>query len=130
MASFGSMTPTMGNANQVLGQPTALNQVGPGSANFNPQLFPQAPMSVQSPMSPQQNPGQPMTPQVPPPMQAPPQPQGMGQPQGTVGLPPQVPETMMILKALIDRQKLLGKHEEAVRNAILPQQMPPSRVTL
>ena len=122
MSSFGPMTPQIGNANQILGQPTALNQVGPSSASYNPALMgmpgqanptqnlPQAPqmqsMGAQGPVS------QPM-PQAP---------QPQVQPPPTVGMPPGPSETEMILKALISRLGVHSKHEEAVRNTLMPPQ--------
>ncbi len=120
MPSFGSMTPQMGNANQVLGAPTELNQVGPGAPNFQPGLLP-PPANVQGAPQMQGLPGaQPTPPQMPPPGQAPimpptPQPALPPQQGGVVGLPPAQSEAQMMVKALISRLANHTKAEEMQR---------------
>lgn len=119
MASFGSMTPVMGNANQVLGQPIALNQQGVGSSSFNPALFPRSPLDQVTPVTATHN-QMPIQPQMaatpmqqPQPMPpAPQQPSAVPMPQGVVGMPPGNPEAAMIIKALSSRLGSLSKAEE------------------
>ena len=90
--SFGSMSPQMGNANQILGAPPGIPQQGPSSAGFTPGVLPPQPGSLQAPPQMSPVPGaQPVPGQQP--MQ--PQPQG-----GTVGLPPGNNEALKIIQAL------------------------------
>lgn len=121
MASFGSMTPQMGNANQVLGATPTLNQVSPGSPAFQPGLLPPSPMAVpqmasQGAPAPQM-PSLPGGPQVPNQMpQAPQMPMGQPAPQPNVmGQPMGNPEAAMIIKSLSKRLDSLTKGEEMAR---------------
>lgn len=120
--SFGSGGNLLGaNASQLLGMPGGTMQQSPASAGYQPGTLP----PTQSPngLPPQTQSMSPVQGTTPPPNQMPMGNPQMPQPQqGVVGTPPGVPETMKILDALISRQKLLGKHEEAVRNAVLPPQ--------
>ena len=110
MASFGNLSPIMGNANQILSAPSALQQVGPGSPSFQPGSLP--PMAV--PQAPQMAPApgaQPVPNAMPQAPQAP-----MGQQAGVVGMPPSNPEAFAIIKALSSRLSSLSKGEEMKAN--------------
>lgn len=116
MASFGNQSPIMGNANQVLGAPNALQQVGPSSPSFQPNVLPPSPMAVPQ-MAPQgaQAPSMPSVPGAQPvPNAMPVAPQApMGQP-NVMGTPPP-PEALQIVKALMSRLSSLTKGEELNR---------------
>ena len=121
MASFGNLSPMMGNANQILSAPNALQQVGPGSPSFQPGVLPPSPMAVPQ-MAPQgqpapQMPSLPGGPQVPNQMPVAPQaPMGQPAPQPNVmGASPTPAESTMILKALMSRLSSLTKGEEMAR---------------
>ena len=116
--SFGPATAMMGApASNVLGAPTALNQVSPNAPSFQPGLLPPPAGGLQRPpiMQPQAQPApqvapiqgaSPVAPQMPTQMGVP-QPQ-----QGVVGLPPSNPEAMMLIKALASRLNTVSKAEE------------------
>lgn len=115
--SFGSGSNLLGApASAVMGMPHGLQQQSPASAGYTPGMLP----STQSPQAPSQN--LPQAPQMQS-MGAPgPVSQPMPQaPQNPVGTPPGVPETQMILKALISRLALQGDHEKTVRDNLFPQ---------
>ena len=117
--SFGSGSQLLGaNASQLLGMPGGLQQQSPSSAGYTPGTLPPT-MPQQGQMPPQAPTMSPIQGSTPPPNQMP-MPQAPQQ--GTVGTPPGIPETEMILKALISRLGVHSKHEEAVRNAVLPPQ--------
>ena len=114
MASFGNLSPMMGNANQVLGATPTLNQVSQSAPNFQPGLLPPAPQGAMG-APPPQMPSIPGAQPVPSAMpQAPQMPLGQpAQPQGgPVGIPPGNPEAFAIVNALKSRLGSISKSEE------------------
>ncbi len=119
--SFGSGTNLLGApASAILGMPGAMQQ-SPASGGFTPGVLPpppaaQSPMNAPQPPQASQFPG-PQMPPAPGSQSVPTQPMAQV-PQNPVGMPPGIPESTHIIKALISYLASITKAKEMQRGQV------------